>query len=72
MKQWWVCSSHCNVLPVSYQIYGNLPISTATPPNGRYQIYCLVTDAQVCEQIVYGHYMNVEQQPRVEPASPVF
>jgi len=32
------------------------------------ELYCLVTEAHVCEQLAYGCYLTSEQeQPRVEP-----
>jgi len=34
----------------------------------RYQTYCLVTEAHVCEQLAQGCYLKAER-PRFEPAA---
>ena len=43
------------------QAYGYLPGLRASPPFGGTKLYCLVTDAHVCEQLAQGRYLVVEQ-----------
>jgi len=47
------------------QTYGYLPGRRASPPLDRYQIYWLVTEALVCEQLAQLE----AERPAIEPAT---
>jgi len=46
-------------------LYSYLPSHRASPPSGT-KLYCLVTEAHVCEQRTQGRYMKLKR-PGVEP-----
>jgi len=45
-----------------------LPSRRESPAFDRYQIYCLVTEAHVCEQLAQGCWLKSER-PVIEPAT---
>ena len=50
------------------QTYSYLPVTEHRHRLAGTKLYCLMTEAYVCEQLAHSHYMNVEQeQPRIEP-----
>jgi len=53
---------------VRQQTYGYLSSRRASPPLTGTKLYCLLTEAHVCEQLAQGCYLKVEQ-PGVEPAT---
>jgi len=58
-----VTHGQCDARPtVTFPAAGNHRPLTAT------KLYCLVTEAHVCEQLAHGCYLKVEQ-PGVEPAA---
>ena len=58
----------CDAWPLQRQTYGYLPNRKASLPLDRYQVYCLVTKAHVCEQLAQGCYLKAEW-PGIEPAA---
>jgi len=54
----------CNATPtVTFPAVGRYP-----PPLTGIRLYCLVTEAHVCEQLAQGCYLKAER-PKFEPAT---
>jgi len=64
----WTCRPlKSDTWPLRRQIYSYLPSCRASPPLTGNELYCLVTEAHVCEQLVQGCYPKAqgrESNPR--------